>query len=317
MAPYINLRRYTEIDSDSRIGVEGRYRLEAIDPSTKMVLRDSGWFHNIFTDIGMDAIGTGSSFFAIRVGTGTATPAVTDTQLQIDGVQVGIVASANNNLVSPSAPYWGGWRGVATSAIGGATGVWTEVGVFPSTTNTNARSRALILDSMGNPTSFPVLASEQLQVTYEFRHYAPTVDNPASITMSGTPYTATTRALGVTTGSNGWGLINMQGGVQLYGADTSSSIWSTAGLVSVTAGSVGSPVGSYGLGSGATVAYVGGTYFRESQITYPVGAATNSALRTHQFGLGGCLMQVEFNPTINKTSTQQIIVRQRTYWARR
>ena len=165
---------------------------------------------NIITNLGLDAVGatgTAADWSRMLLGTGTATPAVTDTALQVFGVNV--VASAGTSSYGNSgvSPYYGWHRKVWTSAVGGATGNWTEIGISNQNTNGNLRSRALILDNMGNPTTFPVLADEQFQGTYELRQYVPLADNPASITLSGTPYATVTRALNATLAngnSNTW-----------------------------------------------------------------------------------------------------------------
>ena len=88
---------------------------------------------------------------------------------------------------------------------GDATGTPTEVGVGwleypPPNYDEEHRcfSRALIVDGAGNPVSITVLADEYLDVTYAMRLYPYMgADSVKSVTLSGSSYTFTTRAVDV------------------------------------------------------------------------------------------------------------------------
>ena len=267
----------------------------------------------------MNSLGTGLNWSAMQLGTGTTTPAFTDTALAAYGV--GITSGfTTNNGVSGTSPYYGYRWMTWLSTVGGATGNWTEIGVSSTSTTGNLRSRALIVDNMGNPTTFPVLADEQFQGTYELRYYAPVSDANANINLSSTPYTTTTRALRVTD-QNHWGpsvyssssdgLFRPQAGT----LNSSSSSPFTGGLSAVTAGV---PLGTNITSGSATL--VGGTYtsdtfYKECGIRY--GAATGVGnINTIQYPMQGGCFQVAYSPVIPKLTTEELITWIRTTWTR-
>lgn len=317
---YINRKRYVEIESHVEVGVEGFYAGRAIKPGFG-VTREFGFkvpCKNLITNVGMDALGTAPSFSRMHLGTGTAAPQDTDTTLGNFGVAVGISGSVTGGAQG-SAPYFGWTQIVWTSDVGGATGAWTEIGISNQGTDGNLRSRALILDQGGQPTAFPVLADEQFQGSYMFRVYVPTADESRAITMSGDSYDAVTRALSASTAnifSGGW-QPSINTGVPLFGhnpgAQSSANAY-TGGLSAITSAN---PLGSsLGAGTMSTATYSAGTHYLDIAQRFGSGQAVG-AIRTVKTMCQCGSFQTEYDPVINKLTTEEVIHNQRVSWARR
>lgn len=316
---YINRKRWHETESEVRIGVAGFFSGKAIKPGVG-VMREFGQVvpsPNLLTNLGMDALGSGTNFSRMHLGTGTATPDFTDTALTNFGVS--ITGPYSQAGVSGEAPYYGWMRLTWTSAVGGATGSWTEIGISDQITTGNLRSHALILDSGGNPVAFPVLADEQFQGTYEFRVYAPTADSPESIQLSGIPYDTITRALNVNLVSgNGRWTPSLTATRGLFGTPSSASagsnVWS-GGLVAVTSANPGGT--NLGLRTTTgTSGYTNGNYYIDSFSRWGADAGVGDIMTVrHVLDTGS--FQIQYNPTITKLTTEEFIHNQRVHWARR
>lgn len=319
MSFYINKHNYHERESSLEVGVCGIFTCRAIKPGVGVVRELT--FPNLITNLGMDAIGSGLQFARMHLGTGTTPPAFSDTGLTNFGVNVQNADPTSATGVAASSPYYGWTRLTWLSSVGGATGSWTEIGVSSQNTNGNLRSHALIVDSGGSPTTFTVLSDEQFQGTYEFRRYVPLTDNPASITLSGTPYDTVTRALRATSVSLGWAFDLMyqnhpdgffkgaSGGTD----NNQTSLW-TGSLASITSIYPGGTVISPSPGT-ATSSYTSGNFYRDTSTRW--GASSGVGLiKTVSFWTQGGVFQVEYDTAINKLATQEFIHNQRVSWAR-
>ncbi len=183
-------------------GVGGFYKIEAAKryrsgremPGSRRVLAD--WWPNLITDFGLNYMGANSGYLNwIRVGTGSSTPSVNDTQL---GNQV---AGTNNDISSTfggtsSSPFYARRTRTHRFNEGQAAGNLSEVGVGPSQSGSDLYSRSLILDGSGNPTTIPVASDEFLDVTYEQRIYVPEVDIEGAVDIGGVMYDYIGRAAG-------------------------------------------------------------------------------------------------------------------------
>lgn len=308
---FINRKRYIETEGHAKVGVEGRYTIRAIKPGIGVIRELS--FPNLLTDIGMDAIASGRQFIRMHLGTGTTPPTVSDSSLAVFGVNVTTNPPSSQRGANSSSPYEAWQRITWTSAVGGATGTWTEIGVSNQNTNGGLRSRALILDNLGNPTSFPVLADEQFQGTYEFRIFPPLADNPETISLSGTPYDTVTRILRA--GQVTWAptLSGTGSAPPLFSAST-SFLYSGA-LAPITDST---PTGSQlsGTSTASTSAYGSGNFYIDSSNRWGSGAGVGT-VRTVGFALSCGEFQIEYNPTFVKLTTEEFIHNQRVSWARR
>lgn len=270
---------------------------------------------NLLTILGLNALGgTNCNFNQMHLGTGTATPLETDTTLTNFGVNVVNTGPSVTSGAVGSPGFYGWTRLSWTGPVGGATGNWTEIGVSNQNTNGGLRSKALIVDSGGNPTTFTVLSDEQFQGYYELRMYAPAAaDDVRTIDISGVPYTVTTRACN----AGSWGSLKINEGTSNLGV-LESNIRYTGGLGAVTASPSGARVdGQYPAWS-RPAAYVTGDFYRDNRLTLSpsqwVGTwqslANIAGSATHPF-------QINYNPAITKTNLETIILNQRISWARR
>jgi len=316
---YINRRRWHERESHMAVGVEGIYTLRAIKPGVGVVRETS--FHNLITNLGMDAIGDGSAWRYMHLGTGTTPPTVTDTGLANFGVALTAFPSSDTGA-SPTPPYYGYQRMTWTSSVGDATGVWTEIGISGQATNGNLRSRELIRDNLGNPTSFPVQSDEQFEGTYELRMYAPESDVVADISLSGVTYTTTTRPLRVTTANAGWGLNMANGATNGHFVFTTGSMSTNTcaamngDLAAVTAASPSGTVVGSGSTTGITGSYVPGSYHRDYGIRFGAGVAVGS-INVLRLLCRTTAWQVKYHTPVNKLETEEFIHNQRFSWVRR
>lgn len=171
------------------VGMGGRYRFTATRPDgSERVLTD--WFDNLLLNSGLDLIGTtnpGMTSFC-RVGTGTSTPAVTQTELDNILKSTGniITQTAGSDVPGGFAWYRQTFRFEADTESYNV----REVGIGSS----QYFSRSLIKDGSGNPTTITILPGEMLNVTYELRLYWPTGESVTNVNIEGVDYTVTTRA---------------------------------------------------------------------------------------------------------------------------
>lgn len=188
--------------------VAGQYTIRKYKADTNELIQEIGPFDNLITNQGLNRVGTDVFGDTIFVGTGTATPSVSNTGLSAYLNYTYSSApggSWNTSILRGGSPdHWVQGAGTWRFEAGTATGTLTEVGIgwFAGTPytapNHRVSSRALIVDSGGSPISITVLADEYLDVTYSLRYY-PYVgsDVVQTVVISGVSYTFTTRAFGV------------------------------------------------------------------------------------------------------------------------
>lgn len=167
--------------------VAGYYKMEAVKISTGDRRDLTGWFPNIITDGGLDRMATSYDYLNYcQVGTGSTAPSASDTALvSMVGASNGAAAwTAATFSVNSTSPYYRITRIVSRLTPGQATGNLSEVGMGWASTG-SLFSRALILDSYGNPTTITVLSDEYLDVTYEYRFYPEESDITGSIILTG------------------------------------------------------------------------------------------------------------------------------------
>ena len=291
-----------------KTGLAGKYRLEVKRPDGSVRL-DTGWFDNLITNNGLDAIaGTTSVLSYCQVGSGSTAPANTDTAL--------VSKIAHTNTVSvfapsrtTSSPYYAYWRGKYTFAVGAATGNIAEVGVGTSTSG-GLFSRALIT-SGGTPTTITVLSDETLDVTYELRHYIPETDVTGSITLDSVSYNYTIRAAraGMSYYDGGW-------------LATSSDVAQAQSTTYSYTGSIGAitsiPSGTYTSGARASnAAYSNGTYYQDATFSWSTSSGSLSGgIGAILFTIGGAVFQIGFSSPIPKDNTNALSLTFRLAWAR-
>lgn len=284
------------------VSISGEFRLIASkDAECTEITRDSGFFSNMVLDNGFDLActqgifaGSTGSLREICVGVGSGAPTPGQTSL------VDLRASTSIASATWTASDESGYIQMRISRqfpSGAVSGNLTEVGVGYSPTN--LFSRALIVDSEGNPTTFTVFGSETLTVVYILRIYYPSSDFVQEITayINGVPTTTTVTMRPclantmIATGGNGIA----------FGA-SSPSVGSWTGNTTYTSlqPRSASPAAS---GSGVTVAikpYVTGSASREFDINFGTGGGSGT---THVFtaAIGPMAWQYHFNPPVTKT----------------
>lgn len=294
----------------------GYYKIEAVNAYTgeKRVLAD--WFPNLITNQGLNDMGTLNVFMGCMVGTSSTTPSVSDTKL---GNQIGYTETFNsiNETSSTVSPYY------STSSItyrfspGTATGNISEVGVgrrlWNSTTNKYDYfnfSRALVLDSLGNPTTITVLSNEYLDITYQLRLYPPLDDAYYQVTLDGITYNVTVRAA-VVTASQWWAPTL---GPVSYWTSSWTSYDGSIGTI------LGSPSGSSKVSySVSEINYVNNSMTKRAYLNaglddmnHPTGIKSIH-FYTHNMGA----YQMEFFPAIPKNNTLTFRAEVGVSWARK
>lgn len=293
-------------------GMEGEYHLRAISETTGEV-REFGPFKNIITNIGLNRLGTDSAGIYFYVGTGSGTPAATDTSMFTFLAQTSTLQAQSSGTPAGSPDYWSVCSTTKRFAAGVAAGNLTEVGVGWNTSPVNAIfSHALIVDGSGNPTTITILSDEVLDVTYTFRLYPPLTDVTGSITISGTSYAYTLRSAGLPQAGGALALFN-------------SGFTSAAGMLVYT-GTIGAitstPSGTnVNIGNGVMSAYSNNSLERAA--TWTAGLAQgnvaggiksiSSFWSTSQ--IAG--FQCEFTPVIPKDNTKVLTLAFKVAWARR
>lgn len=295
-------------------GVAGRFKLEAVDTVTGARRELTPWFNNLITDQGLNQLGVGQLGYFCMVGTGTATPAVTDTTLgnKIAHTTTTVSATAGG---SASAPYYGSYTVVYRFAAGVATGNLTEVGIGYS--STLVFSRTLIKDGSGNPTTITVLSTEALDVTYEFRLYSPSADVPHSTVIAGVTYTGVVRASSVTafSGNAAW-----YAGFP-FGATAGSLTGGSSPVAQVYSGTIGAVTGSP-TGTNSQIndpvdsAYSANSMQRTGTVTAPLSTGNVGGIQAVRIATRLGAYQISFSPAIPKDATKVLTLGLTLSWAR-
>lgn len=222
-------RRYAELDLVCPMRIAGEFELRVYKSTGE--LKRQVRFKNLLTNAGLNRwVGTTDPPVTyVFVGTGTATPAFTDTTLAT--YKAGVLPTTSNTETNSGPPDYISTRTIyARFAPGVATGNITEVGTgwdtgTPLASNYTLFSRALIQDSGGSPTTITVLADEYLDIYYYIKYYPTLTDSTYDITVGGSPITVTQRQFNVQSTSkfSSSGLGNIGFSVSAY-FDTSATL---------------------------------------------------------------------------------------------
>ena len=288
-------------------------------------IEETGWFKNLILNQGLDRLGETSGVPVInyaQVGSGTATPTATDTQLQTYVAGSSYVGAATSATSSGAPDYYAELTYQFVFAQGTVVATIAEVGVgWDNVAGSNLFSRARILDGSGNPTTLSITSFDQLTVFYRVRIYPPVTDTTGTLTIGSTPYNYTIRAANI----SGWASVN---------ALTQSVQFSTVGYANfadawepgVALGPItGSVTGSYTPNSSGTstsmASYVPGTYYTDGTITWGVTQANGTGGFqgiTWRWGIPYLQFsfQMVFDAPIPKDNTKQFNITFRFSWAR-
>lgn len=290
--------------------VSGMFSVSKIMPSGDIVVV-SPLQDNLITNFGLDSLAGPSVFMgAVQVGTGTATPAFTDTSL---GARLA-------GKAIDAAPTWsfnqgtgvGTVTGTFTFPVGSATGNLTEIGLS-ATTSGNVCTRALFKDAGGNPTTIPVASDEQLLITYIVTiTYSLTSTSSVTDPSSGTTYTMSFLPVSAV----GFAPNSITGAYQ-------GSIFDAGNSMQMTTTAPGAPwaaPGASSLTSNPTTlsAYVNGTYYSENSFaSAATGTVTGvQTMYSNSEGYAGLKFKIGVSPAFNKAVGQSIKFKVRMQWAR-
>lgn len=292
------------------VGVAGFIRMDAhkLDGTSREV---APWFKNLIVDAGLNRMGTGSWMDFCQVGTSSTAPANSDTAL-VTRVAGTSTIQAQSTGTAGSAPYYGFQSKTFRFALGAAAGNLTEVGFGWALTG-SLFNRALIKDGGGSPTTVVVAADEVLDVTYEFRTYAPTSDTTTVVTIAGVDYTFTGRASQVTTTQPWAPQVGVAVSFYNPGSFNSQAAYNGA-IAAVTA----LPSGTSALPSNVTAsAYSNNSLARNFQVTFDLNFG-NLAGGISAFVFGTTIGQFQFglNTPLPKTLTKILTMNWTMSWAR-
>lgn len=182
----------------TRVACEFELHLKDRNHNTRQIVN----FTNLITDAGLDMIGTNTSdayLGVCRLGSGSGTPAFTDTVLGNQIASANRISSTYGGSDTAPVHSWGRYK--YSFAPGSATGNISEIGISNSGTATLPLfSRALIKDALGNPITLTILADDYLDVFYTVRIYTSPDVTSFSVVDGANTITGTIQALGTGTG---------------------------------------------------------------------------------------------------------------------
>lgn len=298
---YINTDRFIEAEGISiPCGMIGVFTLRAVrsDGSSRERV-----FKNMILDQGLDFLAQYSDIIGTcRVGTSGAAVSPTQTGLVADMGVTAAGAWSSSNAPAPS--YTATTTCTYTFEVGAVVGNVAEVGVFRVNNSTTAAfSRALVVDGSGTPTVFPVLADEQLQVTYNLQWSPPLSDILLTQKIGATTYDVTVRASNV----NEWWFDSAYAPISQF--STRGHAGAIGSITSLPSGTTYSPI------SDTASAYTAGSKNRTFSTTFGP-ASFNGSLLSVSTNLLMSRWQWQYSSEINKTSAQTLIIPYNIAWDR-
>ena len=265
---------------------------------------------NLILDVGLNALGTTSVVSACKVGTGVTPVAISQTDLATPLATTSTQQYSSTGRNSTT-PYYTWGRRTFRFNQGAAAGNLTEVGVTYGG-GSSLFSRALIVDSEGNPTTLTILSDEWLDVTYELRIYQDLVDKTFNITLLGVDHVVTVRPANVTTNPSGSSYFFDHFISWYYYYSQCSHYNGTIGTITGSPSGVGSSAGgtSYGAYSQNSL---------QRSIIYGVGlndANLAGGIQSTIINTDKCSWQVGYVPAIAKDSFKTLTMNYTLSWGR-
>jgi len=303
----------------AHVGLAGEYNLVVNRPDGTSA--ETGWFKNLILNQGLDAIGTqGAPLNYCHIGTGTTTPAVTQTALT--SFTAAVANSSNATVTNAGAPTYASAHVIPyTFAQGAVVGNMTEVGVGWSNAGATLFSRALITDANGNPTTLTVTAIDSLTVYYKITFTPSTAVSTGSIVLNGTTYNYQASLANAASFAYPTNLL-LWSGVMIGVATGSNYHMMAAPGTTTTLGPVTDvPTGTVNnwlYTTPTTATYILGSYYRDATHTGTINdfnlAGGIGALMPQQYN--NSPYQYVFTPPIPKDNTKTLSLTFRTSWAR-
>ena len=301
--------------SSLQAGVRGEYRLVVNTPQGE---RDTGWFDNLILDQGLDFLGM--DIYTVQyasIGTGTAPPDVAQTSLSAHTAYAAANRSGTSTVVNLGAPSYASQHTYSyTFAQGAVVGNMTEVGVGTENKAGKLFSRALIVDTNGDPVTLTLTSIDQLTLYYRITIYPPITDQTGSFDIGGITYNYTSRLLSAGNFA-GSPYVFTSAFSQIYQSQMFGPGVTLAPMTAttLTGGTAANPV----YASSGT--YVAGPRYRTWILTH---TPTESVISG---GISGMIVlsvvpysvigfQFIFDKPIPKTNTQTLVLTLRFSWAR-
>lgn len=308
----------------SRNGLKGFYTLEKfrgvsnedgsvseIEGSREKVAE----FPNLILDSGLNLVGEhslSSSIVAFHVGSGNSPPTVLDSGLDNYIASTASAAGASNqNTQTAVEPYYLSYQITKRFDEGDAAGNISEVGAGRTIGNTDLFSRALVLDSGGNPTTISIAANEYLDVTYELRIYPPSGDVTGSTVIDGITYDYTARACNI----DSLGSWNFASTPDISSNQCLAYVGSIGDIFEVPSGTASEA------NSGVTASYIEDSHQLSGSVTWSLTGGNIGGIRSVRFKFGFTTWQVEFSAQgtgdpIPKDETKILSLSMSFGWAR-
>lgn len=300
----------------NKLGLAGRYKVEAVNATTGQRRLLADWFDNLITNEGLNQIKQTAVGTHCFVGNGSNPPSVNDASLQSLVASTGTLQSSNQTSQLAVSPYY--WSAVLTYrfAQGAAAGNLSEVGIGQAGQSW-IFSRALIKDVNGTPTTVTVTASEFLDISYELRTYIPMNDVTFTRTIGGVNYDVLMRAANGNN-SNDWAPF----WILLSGAPNNMNIFCYSGNIGATVLTTPSSLITGNMRSMTTAAYVNNSLKRSFSRTLGLnednaaGGIRSILLSTNgTTGIGA--YQFQFTPSLPKNASNMLTLSFEISWARR
>lgn len=292
----------------------GAYQVRVLRPDGSVRL-ETDFFDNLITNSGLDWLG-GIYSPAAFVTTGTTPPVAGDTG--VSGTILGYVSSyatSSDFVQVTTLPNYGQKTYYYTFAVGGVIGAISELAIGTGSLSgvTRLFSRALIVNSGGTPITITLTATDQLQIVYIFRQYAPDGDTTFDMDVNGVTRTFTVRPAFLSSASGFW-TPSLLGRVGLSGY--TSQLDARTGAIGLRSAS---PAGSsYSASSAGSNTYVAGTYRRSFYMVWLPAVGTFTAASFFIAGASGCAgtWQLGVSPSIVKTNLQTLRIEGEYSWGR-
>lgn len=291
----------------SKLRLEGLYRLQVRDGASGRLSRDTGWFRNLILDSGLNRLGTGVPVSGMAIGTGTAAPGVGDTQLSSLAAFTTTVAPAGSTTGNEGSPNYASWRQWSYRfGAGSLNGNYSEIGA--GWLSASMFSRALILDGGGSPTTISVLSTESLDAYYMLRLVPDLTPHTSVVVISGTSYNVTRKPAQVS--SSTWGISGI-----------SEIRWLNSNTVAYN-GSIGAVTGTPSGTSAQTTSnsndtYVNNSLERTGTISFALTEGNVAGgIKSIQTVGNYCAYQYEFDTAIPKDSTKVLTLNGKIAWSR-
>lgn len=296
--------------------VAGHFCVNAVRPDGSV--RALAEFPNLITDWGLNRMASNGYLAYCHVGSGSTPPAFGDTSLDVFIAETNNKTSLTEDNTQSSPPYYIMCRNMYEFSEGVAEGNLSEVSIgISEASGSYTFSRALILDGSGDPTTITVLSSERLQVTYELRMYQPDGD----ITGYADGYSYTSRSANVTTGGpqsnlqwsfdqNGLGSYLRPGysGLNAFAYEDGTQI---GAITSLPSGASSQYDDDY------ADSYLPDTHERTVNFKFNTGKANYAGgISAFSCIVGWGCYQMEFSPSIPKTSNDELTISVTHSWGR-